>query len=146
MMRSFFDNLSDRERLLIAIAAALSIIAIVLFGVINPIFSHRDNALRRLQNAERVASLIENVSVETTQAEGSLRTLVTQRARAQDLVIARIADGDSSVDLVFSDVPYTNYFEWLLAVVKDDGLTVGEAVIRPGSASGTVNVRLTLTR
>jgi len=145
-MRSFFDNLSDRERLLIAIAAALSIIAIVLFGVINPIFSHRDNALRRLQNAERMASLIENVSVETTQAEGSLRTLVTQRARAQDLVIARIADGDSSVDLVFSDVPYTNYFEWLLAVVKDDGLTVGEAVIRPGSASGTVNVRLTLTR
>jgi len=145
-MRSFFDNLSDRERLLIAIAAALSIIAIVLFGVINPIFSHRDNALRRLQNAERMASLIENVSVETNQAEGSLRTLVTQRARAQDLVIARIADGDSSVDLVFSDVPYTNYFEWLLAVVKDDGLTVGEAVIRPGSASGTVNVRLTLTR
>lgn len=146
MMRSFFDNLSDRERLLIAIAAALSIIAIVLFGVINPIFSHRDNALRRLQNAERMASLIENVSVETTQAEGSLRTLVTQRARAQDLVIARIADGDSSVDLVFSDVPYTNYFEWLLAVVEEDGLTVGEAVIRPGSASGTVNVRLTLTR
>ncbi len=145
-MRSFFDSLSDRERLLIAIAAALSVIAIVLFGVINPIFSYRDNALRRLQNAERMASLIENVSVETTQATGSLRTLVTQRARAQDLVIARIADGDDSVDLVFSDVPYTNYFEWLLAVVEDDGLAVGEAVIRPGSASGTVNVRLTLTR
>ncbi|MEO1657664.1 MAG: type II secretion system protein GspM [Pseudomonadota bacterium] len=145
-MRAYFDSLSDRERLLVASAAVLLAVLLLLVGVINPIFSYRDNAQRRYENAERMSALIANAAPQASQATGSLRTLVTQRARANDLVIARIADGDDTVDLVFSDVPYTDFFTWLLAVTEEDGLTVAEALVRPGTASGTVNVRMTLAR
>ncbi|MEO1041008.1 MAG: type II secretion system protein M [Pseudomonadota bacterium] len=148
-MRAYFVGLSDRERLLVMIAAGLLVVMVVLFGVINPIHSYRDNAQRRFAEAERMAALTDKIAVaaqQTQQSSGSLRSLVTQRARQRDLVIARIADGDGSVDLVFSDEPYDAFFEWLQALTEDDGLIVQEALVRPGSRPGSVNARMTLAR
>ena len=145
-MRSFFDSLSDRERLLVAGAAVILFVLLLFVGLVNPIFSYRDNAKQRYAKAERMVTLMANAVPTASQPSGSLRTVVTQRARRNNLVIARIADGEGSVDLVFSDVPYDDFFKWLLAVTEEDGLAVAEALVRPGTAPGTVNVRLSLAR
>ncbi|MEM6913780.1 MAG: type II secretion system protein M [Pseudomonadota bacterium] len=148
-MRDLFDNLSERERVLVVAAAGLLVVVIVLFGIINPVHSYRDNARQRFVEAERMSALsgkIAQASQQTQRNSGSLRSLVTQRARQRDLVIARIADADDSVDLVFSDEPYDAFFDWLQALTEEDGLIVQEALVRPGSRPGSVNVRMTLAR
>ncbi|MEM7739747.1 MAG: type II secretion system protein GspM [Pseudomonadota bacterium] len=148
-MRDLLDNLSERERVLVMVAAGLLVVVIVLFGIINPVHSYRDNARQRFVEAERMSALsgkIAQASQQTQQSSGSLRSLVTQRARQRDLVIARIADADDSVDLVFSDEPYDAFFDWLQALTEEDGLIVQEALVRPGSGPGSVNVRMTLAR
>ncbi|MEM0929959.1 MAG: type II secretion system protein GspM [Pseudomonadota bacterium] len=148
MIRTFLDNLSDRERWLVLAAASLLVITILIFGIVNPILAFNADAKRDYQDIRRIAALTERASEAKAQptTTGPLRSTVTSRARAAGISIARIADQDDQIDLTFSDVQYSSFYGWLIDLVEEDGLMVVDAIIRPGTSAETLEVRISLAK
>lgn len=123
-MMQIWSQREPREKILILIAAALSLIIIAWFGIVSPLRDANARAHNDLRQAIADKDLIErSLSNYSVSGEASLgaaadfdafRSDVTRIAQQNDLSISRLqGNTDGSLQLVFSDAIPSDIFLWL---------------------------------
>jgi general secretion pathway protein M len=158
-LRERFEGLAPRERLLVTLAAALTLMAVVVIGAIRPLANGREQALEQLADRQSVLADIERVAARfgpqpgaasAAQPSGeSLVVLVDRTTRARGLATylkRNEPDGEASIRLRFENVPFDELVAWLAEAQATQGIAVVTASADPGDAAGRVDVNLQLSR
>ena len=159
-MREWFEGLEQRERLLVAIAGALFIIAVIVLFIIRPISSQTSRGLELVddktalleeleQVAQRIGPQKSRVSPGNITSTDSLVVIVDQTTRNSGLAAylkRNQPDGASSIRLRFENAPFDNIVEWLADLERNHNLSATTATIDRASGTGRVNCNLTLAR
>lgn len=159
-MKEWFEQLAPRERVLVAVAAGLTVVALILTLAIRPIVNRVDRGYELVE--EKTALLSElgqvaarlgpqgisssGVAVSDTR---SLVVLVDQTTRARGLATylkRNQPDGPASIRVRFENVPFDTLMAWLSQLQGQFGLSTSTANIDLAAAPGRVNCNLTLNR
>ncbi len=155
----WFETLAPRERLLVAAAGGLLLLAMLTIGLLRPLAaSHRrlnEQLLDKqsiLADIERVAARFGQVGAGTataSQSSGeSLVVLIDRTLRARGLggyLKRNEPDGPASIRLRFESVPFDEFIGWLVEMQSGHGVGVTSLSADP-AATGRVNASLQLTR
>jgi len=123
-MMQIWNQREPREKVLIIVAAVLSLIVVVWFGIASPLRDANMRAHNDLQQAIADKDLIErSLANYTLGGQASLgaatdfdafRSDVTRIAQINSLAISRLqGNADGSLQLVFSDAVPSDIFLWL---------------------------------
>lgn len=159
-VREWFDGLAPRERLLVTIAAAMTLVALVVVGVLRPLASGRKAAVEQLADRQAILADIERVAARfgpqaggaATAAQPSGESLVvlvdrTTRGRGLAAYLKRNEpDGNASIRLRFENAPFDDLITWLAELQATQGIGVVTASADPGDGPGRVSANLQLSR
>lgn len=151
----FLRNLSNRERLLILIAAGLVALFIALQGVVRPIAGWRADQDRALNEAEGLYELVNEAGAQSAGAafaagdsETPIRNALAQSASSAgvNLVYVNVRP-DGGVDANIASVSPDRLFVWLQLVERNYGARVVTAdIAREQSQPSMVRAQLTFAR
>lgn len=136
-MKSWWDNLSARERTLISVAVILATVLAISLGVIRPLNSWKQSAEADLERARASLDLVTQAAAtgggQTTAApNGSipLRQAITTTAAALQIELVRIgADVDGQAEVQPGRINGDILFEWFNTLAADYGVEVAFADI-----------------
>lgn len=123
-MLQFWKLREPREKILIMVAGALSVLVLLWFGVAGPLYEGNVNARKDLQQAIADKTLIEQSLANVTLGKqapigaatdfDTFRSDVTRIAQQKGLAISRLqGNADGSLQLVFNDASPSELFLWL---------------------------------
>lgn len=136
---SWWQDLSARERLLIAICAGVIALAMLVFLVIRPIGEYRANAVVEFEQATETYKRVQLAAASPRQ-EGStdfseLRSLLTRTAQSSGIVINRIATRNQVMELSTAGSTPARLYGWLALLEEQHQVHVQVAQIRPASGN-----------
>lgn len=142
-------NLSDRERILLAVSGALLAGVVLLYAIILPVLGFERRSAEAFVAASRLARMTENLEAggEGSPDDRALRSVVTELADRRRIIYTRIntaPDGQLQLDL--ENAPYAAFFGWLADLEAEEDVIVTSAFVTPGDLPDTVEARLTLAR
>lgn len=158
-MKTWWTGLAQRERLLIGIAAAMTVIVVIWQFMLVPAAAARaeakasleqaDTTLARLQEAyarKRATGYSQAATSNVSSLTGdAFKTAVTTAASEKGLSISRIQGGnENTIGLVFEDSDPRFIFFWLEDVETRLGGTVSRLVMEQ-SGGGRVRVSVDVT-
>ncbi|MEO1407024.1 MAG: type II secretion system protein GspM [Pseudomonadota bacterium] len=141
-MMQWWETREPRERLLLSIAALLTLLVLGYLLVISPLSSAREDAGRALASAQADRAIEERGIAAIGSADASssgaapdvddFRTMVTRSAREAGLSLSRVQRGsDGTIQLRFDDAEPPRLFAWLATIESEPG---GEIVAASISA------------
>lgn len=145
---------SSRERVLLAVMAALVAAVVLWLGVYRPVErSLRQAALSNVEAAERYADVERKVALLRQEDGGTAKTsplpleqLVSQSAGEVGFTLDRIqAQGPNHIAIAIASARSTALMGWI-ASLEEQGVTVERAVIGPSGATGTVSAQISFKR
>jgi len=159
-MKEWFEQLEQRERLLVAMAGVLVSIALVVLLIIRPISSQTSRGLERVadkrallteleQVAERIGPQGGGISPLTGANTDSLVVVVDQTTRNAGLATylkRNQPDGANSIRLRFENAPFDSIVEWLAELQVNFSMSATSANIDMAADPGRVNCNFTLAR
>jgi general secretion pathway protein M len=159
-MREWWDKLQPRERLILTLGCAISLVLILYAGFWYPL--QRDVARLQgsigdqratviwMQNAAReVEQLRSNSAARRGSSGAPLLTLVEQSARQAGLgaSLSRVEpQGSDQVRVWLEAAAFDSMVGWLGQVRQSQGVEVESVVLDPQKDAGLVNARLVLQR
>jgi general secretion pathway protein M len=159
-MKEWFEQLEQRERLLVAAAGALVIIALVVVLVIRPISGQTSRGLELIDNkralltelgqvAQRIGPQGAGAATSNVGNPDSLVVVVDQTTRSAGLAMylkRNQPDGASSIRLRFENAPFDTLVEWLAELQSKYNVSAISANIDMAADPGRVNCNFTLGR
>lgn len=152
-MMGWWISLSQRERLLIAVAGILTMLFILFQFVAKPSWDSKDRAERGYANALEDWHAVQRAAGAGTKSGNfatsgmPLQTVVTNTADSYGLTITRLLPDESNNLNVWMDSVNSNTaFFWLKELETNHGIRVGQASLRQDTASDTVSLNVYLTR
>lgn len=142
MMQEKWNSWTKVERMIIAGTALFAILVGLVFGVVVPLQSAKQEALLARDQAAQDVVLVENGIASLRARAGQdtglavdldrFRLRVTDAAQSRGLSIARLQNGsEGSVQLIFGEAAPTAVYQWL-----DDISTVPGARVISGNLTG----------
>jgi general secretion pathway protein M len=159
-LRARFEQLAPRERLLIAAAGVLAILALVIMLGVRPLFASSRRAAEQVADKQALLGDLERLAARLgpqTPATGAampndnqpLVVLVDRTTRAQGLgqfLKRNEPDGAASIRLRFENAPFDTLLVWMVEMQNAHQLATINASIDPGQDMGRVNCSLQLAR
>ena len=159
-MKEWFEQLEQRERLLVAAAGVLVIIAVVVLLIIRPISSQTSRGLERVTDKRALLTELEQVAQRIGPQGGgvssvigantdSLVVVVDQTTRSAGLAAylkRNQPDGANSIRLRFENAPFDTIVEWLAELDVNFSMSATSANIDMAADPGRVNCNFTLAR
>ena len=158
-MRSWFDSLDARERIMVAAGAALLMLLLLYVLVWSPIHSGYD-ALKNTVEGQRTTAMWMQKSAQTLTtlkrnrgkaAQGlggkSLLSVADSTARASGLgpALKRVEpEGSNSVRVWLDGASFDVLVKWLGTLSTTHGISAESATLERSDTAGRVNARLTL--
>ena len=149
--RAALAQRTPRERIILAIGAAVLALFLLLVLVLTPARQMRESAVASHAEAARTLGAVQQATRAPASASASdpsgapLRAVVSQSAEAAGLVIDRYDSQGDAVRVALADASGQALFVWLTTLREREGILVAEAQIQRQDA-GTVSARLTLRR
>ncbi len=159
-LRNWFEQLDSRERLLVALAGVLLMIAIVVLGGLRPLMKQSKQNAQLVSDRETLLLDLENVAARLGPQRGSTNTsaansgqslvlLIDQssRARSLDAYLKRNQpEGDTRIRLRFERAPFETLLAWLVDLETKHAVSIESANIDMSKEPGRVNTNLILSR
>lgn len=159
-MKAWFEGLEERERLLVAVAGVMVIIAVLVLGIIRPIAGQTSRGHERVADKRELLTELEQVAQRIGPQRGgmtpgnavntdSLVVVVDQTTRNAGLAAylkRNQPDGATSIRLRFENAPFDTIVEWLAELEAEYNLSATSANIDMASDTGRVNCNFTLAR
>jgi general secretion pathway protein M len=159
-LRSRFEQLQPRERLLVMAAAVLAAVALVVILGVRPLVAGARRAGGQVEDKQQLLTEIERVAArlgpQGAAADPSaaaddqpLVVLVDRTTRARGLgpyLKRNEPDGPASIRLRFENVPFDMLVEWLGEMQNAHHIAAATASIDLGQDTGRVNCSLQLSR
>ena len=152
-MKAWFQNLQQRERLMVLGGVAAVLLIAVWFGVMR---LHAQTEVLRDAVAAKQRILVDLTRVGTGTSGSSkgpganqttLVVVIDGSAREHGITLStRRPDGPDGVQVAFSNVPFDMLLEWLVALEKQSSVAVESASFTTAKQKGIVNGQLTLRR
>lgn len=156
-LRNFWSQRAPRERLMIAAALAVVVLAVIYSLLVEPAASGIKRLERSLPVARTQAVQLEQLLAEVASLKARPQVAVLSPAEARAALeksltvtglkatrIVPLADGD--LQLAFANVPYAAWSTWLAAAERELGARAGIVNVRatatPGAADIDVSLRL----
>ena len=152
-MIGWWQNLSQRERIMLAAMVAVLVLALLALGIVRPLVQWRDGGRVALESAETTAMLVDRAVANAGAATaggatgGELRGIVTAYAGEYEIPVSafQLTQSGASVIISIEDVSSNRLFAWLGRLAEERNIHVTEARITPARAgSGGVQARVTL--
>lgn len=159
-LRDWYSELAPRERLLVAVAALLTVVAIVVLGMFRPLNARVDRGMEIVAEKESLLTELEQVAARLGPQRGS--AAVTPAGSGQSLVLVvdqttrrnglaeyltrNQPDGEDKIRLRFERAPFDELMQWLVELRSTQGLTAESANIDTAPEAGRVNCNLVLIR
>ncbi len=159
-IQTWMSSLAPRERLLVSIAAVLTVIAVVVLGIVQPLTRKADRSQEIVTEQEALLDELEQVATRLgpqrgatanpgTTSSQSLVLIVDRTTRSHELAkfLARSQpEGNEKIRLRFEGAPFDRLVEWLIEAQERYGLAVESANIDQAAEVGRVNCNLVLIR
>jgi len=159
-MREWFVQLAPRERLLVAVAAALLVVALIVLLGIRPIVNQSKRGHELVADKRELLAELRDVAARFGPQRGGTQTVGAGGDQSMVLVIDQTTrsaglaqflkrnqpDGTSSIRLRFENAPFDTLISWLSGLQQQNGVSVTSANIDVAAEPGRVNCNLTLTR
>ncbi|AMO72663.1 type II secretion system protein GspM [Sphingorhabdus sp. M41] len=149
--RNWFVGLSQRERILVGVAALLLAGLVGYYGVARPMFGAMTSAEERYVGAverqarieAKVAALQQPVDGKVAKFGGAIDSFVSQSAGETGIAVGSVVlQSEGRVNLVVESAKPTALFGWL-ARVEREGIAVEALSVNP-TGNGTISATLTL--
>lgn len=149
--KNWFVGLSQREKILVGIAAALLVGLIGYYGIARPMSDamtaaeqrYMDAVERRARIDAKVAALRQPIDGSVAKFSGAIDAFIGQSAGETGIAVASVTpQSDSRANMVVESARPTALFGWL-ARIEQQGVTVESLTIEP-AANGTVSATMTL--
>lgn len=155
--QNWWSARAERERQVLSAGLVLLGIALAYLAVWEPLHGLQNRRIAALTQSRALAGQLELLAAIAPGAgvsspggrQQSLFSVVDQSAKASSIGKApsRIQpEGESTVRVWIEDAPFDAVLRWLAELGNRHGVAVTEAEFERESASGLVNVRLTLAR
>ena len=139
-MMEWWLTREPRERVLLSIAAGLTVLMLLYFGLARPLSNARSSANQSLASAQTDLSIVERgIGVLQSTSVGSagaardvdaFRALLTRSARDAGLSIARVQNGATgTVQIRLDDTDPPQLFNWLAEIENQPGGEIMSASI-----------------
>ena len=159
-MRTWFESLANRERIVLAVGVLFAVVAILYAGVIAPISRASDARQARVVEKQAVLADLTQVAArigvttipDNAEAGSAGQSIVvvidrTTRSRGLGAYLKRNQpDGATSVRIRFEAAPFDDIVGWLASLRESHGMRVTSASFDKTGAAGRVNVSLVLDR
>jgi len=159
-MKEWFEQLEQRERLLVAVAGALMILALLVLLIIRPISTQTSRGRELVEDKRALLSELGQVAQRIGPQGGatspinmtntdSLVVVVDQTTRSTGLATylkRNQPDGANSIRLRFENAPFDTIVEWLAELQSKFNMSATSANIDMAAEPGRVNCNLTLAR
>ena len=159
-MKDWFEQLEQRERLLVMIAGVLVIFAMLVVLIIRPISGQTSRGLEIVdekrallaelgQVARRIGPQRGGTSAVNITNTDSLVVVVDQTTRSTGLATylkRNQPDGADSIRLRFENAPFDTIVEWLAELQLNFGMSATSENIDMTAEPGRVNCNFTLAR
>lgn len=156
-LRSWFDGLQSREKLLVGLATTV-LAGAVLFLLVEPLFKATARAHQRV--AEKTADLAAlELARQEVQSLGGVRSSSAQnaplvviidrsssRAQLAPFLKRNQPDGSDAIRVTFEAAPFARLIDFLVELESRHGLVLSNATLNKAEPQGTVNASLTLVR
>ncbi len=155
MMRTWFESLQPRERLVIAIGGALATLILAWSFAWTPLRNatlELDRAVTEKQGTLSEVRRFEAIGASLPRSLPSSESLVlvmdqTHRAHGLGGTLARNQpDGENGIRVSFQRVPFARLLGWLDALQQGHGISVDSANMDSTQQPGLVNATLVLRR
>ena len=158
-MKDWFDNLQPRERMIVIVGGAITLLILLWALIWNPITS-RTAELRDEVNSDReLLAWMQDASarIKTAESSGAIKvknnvniiTAVESTAKRNGLKTAISSmkpDGDNKINLDIKDASFDDMIRWQGQLLTEYGIRAEQFSAKPGDKPGLVNARYTLTR
>jgi len=152
-MRAWFDNLEPRERLILIGGAVAAALIILWIGVLTPLRTRSEVLRDSIATKQRLLVDLTRVGPEPTRtgtAEGGNQTLVvliSASAREHGVALkTQRPDGPDGIQVSFGNLAFDTLLEWLVAIEKQNAVSVESASFTATKQRGIVNGQLVLRR
>jgi general secretion pathway protein M len=152
MIQERWQALSQREKTLVAAAAALIALLILWFVIIAPIRAAKTGGLAAYQDARQTYAVVQRAAARgaaqpaAASTDQPLRTVLAQTADQTGIVIDRYDIQADQVNLTVGNTDMGTLYRWLRLLSEQHGVTVAEGTVRPTGEEGSVTARLTVER
>ena len=148
-MREFWNNLSEREQLILKIGAGVLGLFILVQLIIAPVVGWRGEQARRADVARGVYDLVAEAAAQTgaggaVASDRPIREAVTQTAAVADVTLSFVnARSDGALDVSATADP-AKIFDWIARLQREHGVSVISSDIARDSGNPTL-VRTQIT-
>jgi len=158
-MKDWFLSLTQRERIMVQIAASAVVIFMFYLIVLDPISTNYTNNKKNVAEATQTLEWMYSAEREVKQLRGGrllpdqpqgkqfILSMVDRSVRKAGLagVMKRVQpEGDSGVRVWFEDAAFDELIKWLATIESKHGLLVNEINFEKTESTGLVNVRVFL--
>lgn len=159
-MKEWWENISERERLMVGSAVIFLLVAGIYFFLFAPLAERfatlRETVPEKRQElawmqgaAMEVRALQRGGSAKAEKSGGSVMTIIDKSAKKLGLgkQLKRIEpDGQDGAKVWLEDVPHDDVMRWLHSLKNKYGVAPVSLSLEAGEAPGRIKARLTLTR
>ena len=159
-MKAWFEQLAPRERLLVATAGILVIIALIISLGVRPMLNQSKRGQQLVEDKRQLLGELRDVAARFGPQRGGAQTPVQGGGQSLVLVIDQTTrssglaqylkrnqpDGADSIRLRFENAPFDTMVAWLDGLQSRHGMTITSANIDTAADAGRVNCNLTLAR
>jgi len=152
-MRAWFANLLPRERGILIGGAIAAVLVILWIGVLSPLRTRSESLRDSIAQKQRQLVDLARVGPESTHPDGAnspnttLVVLIDASAREHGVALkTRRPDGPDGIQVAFANVAFDTLLDWLVAIEKQNAITVESASFTSTKQRGIVNGQLVLRR
>jgi general secretion pathway protein M len=148
-LKKWFIALSERERILVLCAAAVTVVVVFYFLIWAPLQSGIKTQALALENDQKLlvwvqeqsarAQLLER-SGEVNRYTGSLTQLINQTTRAANISVSRMQPQDEELQVWIDRVPFNTLMQWLNGL-EERGVIILQSDFSETNEDGFVQVR-----
>jgi len=155
MIQTYWQKLTEREKLLVSSAGALVLVTVAYFIAIRPLVAYHTESARayssaytQFQTVRSYASQIQAVAVEADNNKAlqqpiNLRVAVSNTARASGVAISRLQPSeDGRLTIWAEQIQSPQLFLWLDTLSKAHSIGPQNVLIQKTSVPGTLRVQL----
>jgi len=155
-LQSWWQSISQREQRMVVVCTVFALIAVVFWGVLQPMSAKSTQAKNRVlsekqlvnwvtDNADKIVTLRQQGGVVRTSEP--LNQLITDSTRRFNIELIRLQPRGEMMQVWIQPLPFTKLVDWLAYLKETKGVDVEFMDVKRGQQAGVVEVqRLQLKR
>jgi len=155
-LQSWWQGISQREQRMVLICGLLVVLAVVFWGIVQPLSERSSQAKERIEsekqllawvsdNADRITNLRKQGGV--VRSSETLNQIIVASIRQFDIELIRVQPRDEMMQVWIQPLPFYKLVSWIAYLKEKQGVDVEFMDIKRGKQQGVVEIqRLQLKR